>query len=167
LDEILIYGIGNPARQDDALGIIMIDKLEKWAYDNSIIHISFDSNYQLNIEEAATISEKKLIIFVDASHNPIESFTINKIMPEYHSGISSHHVSPETLLKLSQEIFSKSPSVYLLQIKGYRWVLNKPVTTKALKNLNVAFQYLTNVIRNSETIQEIEKKISVMEANFL
>ena len=160
MNEILIYGIGNPARQDDALGIIFIEKLEKWAVDNLITNLCFDTNYQLNIEDSASIKEKKLVLFVDASSESVESFSIKKIYPDFNMSISSHHVTPETLLELSKELFHKTPSAYLLEIKGYRWKLNKKITLKALKNLNCAYQFLTHLIMESQTLEDIEKLLS-------
>ena len=56
-----------------------IEIMEKWVADNNIESIEFDSNYQLNIEDADTISDKDIVVFIDASIEEIESFYIDKV----------------------------------------------------------------------------------------
>ena len=62
MKKVLIYGYGNPGRQDDALGILLVEKMELWAKENGLGFIDFDSNYQLNIEDAMAISEYDIVI---------------------------------------------------------------------------------------------------------
>ncbi len=76
--KILLYGYGNPGRQDDALGIRFIERMQVWVKEKGLDNIFFDSNYQLNIEDADTISDYDIVYFVDASMEPIEDFTISK-----------------------------------------------------------------------------------------
>ena len=64
--KILFYGYGNPGRQDDGLGICFVEEMEKFVRDKDISDISFDSNYQLNIEDADTIKNYDLVFFCDA-----------------------------------------------------------------------------------------------------
>ncbi|NJN27298.1 MAG: hypothetical protein HC819_15640 [Cyclobacteriaceae bacterium] len=45
LKKVLIYGYGNPGRQDDAVGVMCAQELEKWATDLRFKFIDFDSNY--------------------------------------------------------------------------------------------------------------------------
>ena len=59
---ILFYGYGNPGRQDDALGISFVDEMEKWVKSQKLENIDFDTNYQLNIEDAEKISQYDLVI---------------------------------------------------------------------------------------------------------
>ena len=46
--KVLVYGYGNPGRQDDALGNEMIEKIKEWATKNHFTNIETESNYQLN-----------------------------------------------------------------------------------------------------------------------
>ena len=47
--KVLVYGYGNPGRQDDALGIEMANMIEQWAKKHKIGNIEVDTNYQLNV----------------------------------------------------------------------------------------------------------------------
>ena len=60
----LIYGIGNLARQDDGLGIRLIERLETAGPPEGM---SLESNYQLNAEDALLIAPYDVVIFVDAA----------------------------------------------------------------------------------------------------
>ena len=55
---ILIYAYGNPGRQDDGLGNKFVEEMAEWISDDSITNIVLESNYQLNIEDAAAVAEK-------------------------------------------------------------------------------------------------------------
>ena len=50
--KILVYGYGNPGRQDDGLGVALVEELEQWVATEKIPGLDFDSNYQLNAEDA-------------------------------------------------------------------------------------------------------------------
>ncbi len=34
--QILVYGYGNPGRQDDGLGVELVRRLEEWAVENEV-----------------------------------------------------------------------------------------------------------------------------------
>ena len=144
---ILIYGIGNPSRQDDALGIVFVEKLQEWAGRENLENISFDSNYQLNIEDAYDVSEKDVVVFVDASVEPIDGFHFRQIFPGDSISISSHSISPESVLSLCEELYGKKPVAFLLTIKGFSWELDSAMTDNARKNLNSAMDFAEELLK--------------------
>ncbi len=143
MNKILFYGYGNPGRQDDSLANALVEKLHKWAKENNIENIDFDSNYQLNIEDAELISHYDKVIFADASMEEIDDFFLSKVSPnEAKVEFSMHAVSPSYVLDLCNKIYNKIPETYLLHIKGYQWEFMCPMTEKAEKNLFAAFSYI-------------------------
>lgn len=142
----LVYGYGNPGRQDDGLGVelaIMIEnneRLNKYA--------DVDYNYQLNIEDALTISEYDLVIFADAALNIDRSFELKKIQPAHTITFTTHELSAESILALCQDLYNKKPESYILAIRGYEWEMGLPMTSKAKSNLNDAYMFLTKFIEN-------------------
>jgi len=146
--KILVYGYGNPGRQDDGLGILFVDVIEKWANKKKIKNLYFDSNYQLNIEDAINISKFDIVIFVDASKNIKKSFSIKKINPQQIESITTHNITPENVLFLSKELYGKEPKTYLITIKGYRWEINKKLSKKAQKNLLLSLNYIKKRLLN-------------------
>jgi len=148
--KILIYGYGNPGRQDDALGIHLVDYIEHWARENQFTNIETDQNYQLNIEDAERISSFDLVIFCDASVKDIEHSKLEEVVPDLRTEFSMHAVTPSFVFGLCQRIFNRNPRTYQLNIKGYSWEFMQHITEQAGKNLQQAKEILTRFL-----IQEI------------
>ena len=154
--KILFYGYGNPGRQDDALGIRFIEQMETWVDENGYKNISFDSNYQLNIEDADTISGYDIVFFVDASMEQLEGFDISEV--EFSNAqveFTMHAISPGVVLSLCKQIYNKVHQTYLIHIKGLEWELefDKGLTPKAEENLQDALKFiqekLPEIVKNS------------------
>jgi len=145
---ILIYAYGNPGRQDDGLGNRLIEELEKWVESNSIEGIELESNWQLNIEDSLKISDKEIVIFVDASNEDIEDIHFSPVEPsEGKSDFTTHSASPSFILALCIQLYGKHPETYLLQIRGYSWEFQEGLSEKAEKNLQKALDFLKKKVR--------------------
>lgn len=156
---ILIYGYGNPGRQDDGLGVIFSEKMNEWALKNHLRCLDFDSNYQLNIEDAATISEKEIVIFADASIEDFDSVKLTRVSPDNASiEFTMHAVSPSFVMKLCSDLYKKTPDIYLLHLKGYKWDFKEGLTMKARKNLNQALNMMQEILI-SDDLDIIRQKL--------
>jgi hydrogenase maturation protease len=139
---ILVFGYGNPGRQDDALGIDLTCEIERWSKKKGLKNISFEQNYQLNIEDAEKISNFDRVIFVDASINDIGPFSFEEVKPDLKTEFTMHAVSPSFVLGLCQQIFNKHPETFQLQIKGFSWEFMEQSSANARKNLKEAVEFL-------------------------
>ncbi len=148
LPKILVYGYGNPGRQDDGIGISVTEKLEDWAKQNQIKNVKTDTNYQLNIEDAVNISDNEIVFFVDASKEEIENFTVTKVEPSNKANFTMHAVSPGYVLNICKEMYGNIPETYLVHIKGYEWNFLEEMTHEAQKNLEDSFEFLVKCISN-------------------
>ncbi|MCU0370825.1 MAG: hydrogenase maturation protease [Bacteroidales bacterium] len=146
--QILIYGYGNPGREDDGLGIELVKRLEEWSIQSGFEGLTFDSNYQLNIEDAELISTKDLVVFVDASTEDIEDYLLTEVTGEKDVAFTTHAASPGYIVKLCTELFDKCPKVMLLHIKGYRWELKEGLSRQAALNLEKAIGFMKNYLLN-------------------
>lgn len=156
---ILVYGYGNPGRQDDGLGIALVERLEEWAVETGLQGIEFDSNYQLNIEDAEAIADKDLVIFADASEEDIEDYCFSVVDGTGKMSFTTHAASPAYVVKLCQELFGKEPRTLLLHIKGYEWDFQEGISSRALKNLDGAFEYLTELLKGPEEVINLSDKL--------
>lgn len=152
MNKILIYGYGNPGRQDDGLGNSVVERLEEWVQKEGLLNVEFDSNYQLNIEDASTISDKDLVIFVDASVEDIEDIILTPVDESAKVAFSSHSASPGYIVKLCHDLFNTQPACYLLHIKGYEWEFMGGLTNKAKENLEKSLELLKEKIINPEEL---------------
>lgn len=146
--KIFIYGYGNPGRQDDGLGIIFVERLHKWADNKGLQNISFDSNYQLNAEDAFAISQKDMVIFADASVEPMGSFEFKSLKPAKKISFSTHAMNPESVFALCIELYRKKPAAFLMTIKGYSWDFREGISARAKKNLSAALDFIKLQIDN-------------------
>ena len=147
LPVILVYGYGNPGRQDDALGYLTAEWCSKMLDNGEFPNISVEFNYQLNIEDALLISEFNTVIFADASVEAIEDYTFSKIYPDKSIAFSTHSMSPWSVLALCSGLYSRVPEAYMLSIKGYEWDLGENLSPGAGKNLDKAITYLDSVLK--------------------
>lgn len=153
--QILVYGYGNPGREDDGLGIELVKKLEDWSKQSGLHGIKCDSNYQLNIEDAEIISGKDVVIFADASTEEIDDFILTEVTGESEATFTTHAASPGYIVKLCTELFGKCPRVYLLHIKGYQWEFREQISEKAEHNLNNAYEFMKDYLINLQNINTI------------
>ena len=148
--QILIYGYGNPGRQDDGLGIALVQRLEAWVSENQLPGVEFDNNYQLNIEDAAAIAKKDLVIFADASEEDIKDFCLSQVDGSSKVSFTTHAASPGYIVQLCKELFEKAPLVFLLHIKGYEWAFQEGLSERAQKNLEQAIEYIKTILEHPE-----------------
>jgi hydrogenase maturation protease len=141
---VLIYGYGNPGRQDDALGNEMVNKIQQWIDEHGLNCMTTDSNYQLNIEDAEKISEWEVVVFVDASKENVHEYKFRELEPKADQvEFTMHAVSPAYVLHLSEKLFNKKPQTFVLAIRGYEWEFEEGLSDNAKLNLEQAFQFLT------------------------
>jgi hydrogenase maturation protease len=150
--KILIYGYGNPGRKDDGLGCKFVDLFSVWSKDLNFSNIDFDCNYQLNIEDAHTLSEKDLAIFVDASQEEIDSYILTEVSESSDISFTSHEASPGYIYYLCNDLFGKSPKTYLLHIKGYDWSFQEGLTDKAESNLMSSLNFMKTLFTEKNSI---------------
>ncbi|MCD4745021.1 MAG: hypothetical protein K8R58_01840 [Bacteroidales bacterium] len=150
--KILLYGYGNPGRQDDGLGNEFVNRMQEWINKEGIKNFEFESNYQLNIEDAHVISDKELVIFIDASDEDIQDFCISKVTESSKMSFTTHSASPGFIVDLCKKLFNKSPLTLLLHIKGYEWNLKEELTEKAEENLNKAMNYFKQKFKNPKLL---------------
>lgn len=144
---ILFYGIGNIGRQDDGLGIQLIDNLEKFSKNSKI---EFQSNYQLNIEDSLEISTFDLVIFVDATIEPnaIAPYELRKLKPSIEIAFSTHAMSMESILALCDQLYGRTPKAFSLTIPGYQWEVMEELSENAANNLDLTTKDLKLCLKN-------------------
>jgi len=148
--KILIYGFGNPGRQDDGLGNAFIEAMNHWIREKKIPGVELESNYQLNIEDAYAISDKDMVIFVDAStEEDVRDFIVTPVPATTATvGFTTHTVSPALVVELCSELFKTKPASYLLHIKGYQWGYGEAITSGAKRNLHSALLFLQHHLKD-------------------
>jgi hydrogenase maturation protease len=138
----LIYGYGNPGRQDDGLGPALVEALESLAVAAGLRGVDFESNYQLNAEDALPLSEHDRVIFVDATREGDGPYTFRALEPAAAIRFSTHAMSPESVLALCGELYGRRPVAHLLALRGYAWEPNAAMTPAARGSLEAGLAFL-------------------------
>jgi hydrogenase maturation protease len=152
---ILVFGYGNPGRQDDGAGVVFVEELAAWAQLNTQPWLAFDTNYQLNVEDALTVAQHDVVVFADAAKDQAEGYRFRAIHPVAGVSFSTHAMSPESVLALSRELYGASPAAFLLTFKGHAWEPNGFLTPETRHNLDAAKPFMTRILdnRGAELIQ--------------
>ena len=155
-NKLLVYGYGNVGRRDDGLGPSFSDLVESrlptLEKDDSFPwEVTCEANYQLNIEDAEFISHFDLVVFADASQEEaLKSASCEVLKSDDHLEFTTHAASPAYVVSLNRELFSNTPEVYLMRIRGYEWEFQEGLSEKASVNLETAYRlFLDRFGRNT------------------
>lgn len=140
----MVYGFGNLGRCDDGLGVRCAEAVEREVIDRGLKHVAIETSYQLNIEDAARISEFDVVFFIDASiEADIMDFGVTQVEPNLQKiEFSMHAITPAYVLNLCQSMFNKQPDVFLVHIKGFVWDFEERISDRARQNLNKATAHI-------------------------
>jgi len=144
---ILIVGIGNPSRGDDALGPCLIERLEQL----DLPGVELLTDFQLQVEYALDMQGRETVIFVDASVSCGEPYALAAVEPVADASYSSHELSPAAVLHAYARLFGPPPKSYALAIRGYRFELGEGLSPQAGRNLEAALVRLGDLARNPST----------------
>lgn len=134
---ILIFGIGNESRGDDALAPLLLRSLEAWAETAGRVELIED--YQLQVEHVTDLLDRSAVLFVDADMSCAEPFHFSEIAAEKDSSYTSHVMTPFALLHTYRQVYgTDAPPAFLLRIRGYGFELGDPLSGKATANLEAA-----------------------------
>ncbi len=135
---ILIIGIGNPSRGDDALGPLLIERLEALALRD----VELLTDFQLQVEFSLDLQQRQQVIFVDASLNVAPPFTFTPVVAAEDTSYSSHALSPSAVLHAYKKLFGEPPPSFVLAIRGEAFELGEGLSEAAKKHLKAALGWL-------------------------
>ena len=137
-EKSLLIAIGNDARQDDGLGWAFADGLkETKAFPGQLFYC-----YQLQIEDAELISNYPLVVFVDATTEPLPmGYALEKVSPENDFTFTTHALTPMAVLFLCQDLFGQQPEAYVLKIRGSHWELETGLSKVGKEHLFKALEF--------------------------
>jgi len=141
---ILIFGVGNESRGDDALAPLLLRSLECWVEAaRRGEQVELIEDYQLQVEHVTDLIGRSAVLFVDADVSCIEPFHFSEIAAEKDSSYTSHVMTPFALLHTYRQVYGMdAPPTFLLRIRGYDFGLGNPLSDKAAANLEAATEWM-------------------------
>jgi hydrogenase maturation protease len=143
---ILIIGIGNPSRGDDALGPLLIERLEA----HPLPGVDLLSDFQLQVEYTLDLQGRRQVVFVDASLEAPAPFSFSAAVAAVDASYSSHELSPGALLHAYRKLFGEAPPAFVLALRGQAFELGEGLSEAASANLEAALAFITR--RFSDTL---------------
>jgi len=140
----LIFTYGNPSRGDDALGPTLFEMLEKHKLEtNELDDVDLLTDFQLQIEHAVDLEERRHILFVDAGISCAAPYELHQLQAERDDSFTTHAMSPAAVLAVYQQIHKhEPPPASLLMIRAYEFGLGQPMSAQAIANLQEAYRYI-------------------------
>ncbi len=141
---VLIFGYGNPSRGDDALGPLLLERLEavlpahpEWG------EVALLTDFQLQPEHALDLEGRERVLLVDASVSCPAPFAFSQPAPAPQAGYTTHAMSPGALLAAFRQVTGRAPPpAYLLTIRGVAFELGEPLSPPARAHFEAALAFL-------------------------
>lgn len=143
---ILVLGYGNPGRRDDGLGPAVAEAIAA----EGLAGVTTWENDQLSIEDALDVAAHDVVWFVDAARSGPEPLSVERLEPALSIAFSSHILSPQTLLAITEQEFGARPEAHLLAIRGYDFSFAEGLSEAAARNFALAVTYLTRRIAHAQ-----------------
>ncbi len=135
---MLVIGYGNPGRGDDGLGPAFADRIAAMHLPG----VEVLADFQLKAEHALQVAEAESVVFVDADMTRQDGFALDPVCPSENGDISSHALSPQTVLALAQTLLGAVPAAYLLAIGGQNFGrIEEGLSAPATRNLEAALDH--------------------------
>lgn len=139
---LLVLGVGNPSRGDDALGPMFVERASE-ALRGEIASgaVELVTDFQLQIEHALDLEGRTRVVFVDASVSASPPFELSRIEPRRDASCSTHAMSPEAVLETYRGVVGEPPESWVLAIRGQRFELGEALSEEARGHLEAALAF--------------------------
>ena len=135
---ILVFGWGNPSRGDDALGPLFIDHIAALQLPG----VECLPDFQLQVEHALDLENRKRILFIDASIDATAPFAVTVLEAARDASFTTHAMTPEAVMHVYVELHDEAPPpCTLLAIRGERFELGEPISPAAATHLDAALAW--------------------------
>ena len=140
---LIVFGYGNPGRQDDGLGPAAVEEIAKLGLHG----VATQFNYQLNIEDADEAGKHDRVVFVDAAEGGPEPYAVHRVRPSRAASFTTHVMSPEVVLAICRDYYGRVPPAVLVAIRGYEFDFGEALTPSARHNLGLAVDHIKRLVR--------------------
>jgi hydrogenase maturation protease len=157
---LLVVGIGNPSRGDDALGPLFVERAEvAMRPEVDAGKVEFITDFQLQPEHALDLKGRRRVVFVDASVKAAAPFTLERVQAARDASFSTHALSPAAVLDAFVRLYGDPPESWVLAIHGDHFELGEPLSASAFANLEAALLFFLDEPRTgSQELHDMGRK---------
>jgi len=148
---LLVIGIGNLSRGDDALGPLFVEAAGRaLAPEVAAGRLEMLVEYQLQVENVLDLEGRARVVFVDAALEGERPFRCGRVEAGADRTPFTHALSPEALLASHRDVAGEPPEAWLLAIKGERFGLGEPLSDAAKAHLDAAVAFFAGAVRDGQ-----------------
>ncbi len=147
---VVVFAVGNPSRGDDAIGPALFERLLVWL-DAEGLSDGFEliEDFQLQIEHALDLRERKLALFIDAGEGTPAPFSFDQVFSSSGMAYTTHELSPEAVLQVFRQTEgSEPPPAFVLCVRGESFELGEALSDSAENHVQQAFGLLQVLCRS-------------------
>jgi hydrogenase maturation protease len=150
MPDVLLTAWGNISRGDDALGPILLQRLQAWAVSSGIAErFEWVDDFQLQIDHALNLEGKTLALYIDAGENTAAPFSFYPISPLKQPWHTTHAMPPESVLAVFEQFSQKPPCpCFTLCLKGENFEIQEELSAVAQNHLESALAFAQTLLRN-------------------
>jgi hydrogenase maturation protease len=145
--KVLVIGYGNTLRGDDGVGYQVAETVAEW----QLPQVRSIAIHQLLPELATDIAETDIVMFIDAvvtADRATSKISITSLVPGGDENFSTHIITPQLLLGITQRLYGAPPVAYLLTIPAIDFTLGATPSPIANTGKDLALEYLKSWLGN-------------------
>lgn len=165
LAPVVVLACGNPSRGDDALGPLLLDRLQAWLdASGRAVGVELIGDFQLQVEHALDLVGRQLVLFIDAGQQTPAPFVFRRLRADAASAYSTHALSPEALLAVLPRIDQQAPPpAFVLCVRGETFVLGEGLSAAATAHAEQAFELLQQLLRQPD-VEHFARQQSLLDS---
>lgn len=149
----LLLAWGNRSRGDDALGPLLLDRIQRWLMQQPAplrAAVECLEDQQLQVEHLLDLRGRRTVLLIDAMVGLQAAFSAMPLTPCRDSSFTSHALSPQALLQAHQDVLGEAPPpCMLLGLRAAQFGLDSPPAPQALADLDVAEAWLRTWVQQN------------------
>ena len=153
----LLLAWGNRSRGDDALGPLLLDRIQRWLMRQPALQhraVECLEDQQLQVEHLLDLRGRRVVLLIDAMVGLQAPFSTTALTPCRDASITSHALSPQALLQAYQYVFGDTPPrCLLLGLRAAQFGLDNPPTPQALSDLDLAERWLRSWVQQNAVVE--------------
>jgi hydrogenase maturation protease len=117
---VVVFGIGNRSRGDDAAGPLLVEGLAGWLEREGLGgQVECLEEYQLQPEHALDLVGRRLALFVDARSGLVPAVRLEAVAPADAFSVSTHALSPGEAVGVYRSVTGEEPpTAFVLGVRA-------------------------------------------------
>lgn len=145
----VILACGNPSRGDDAIGPLLLARLDEWLQARGIAgHFELIEDFQFQVEHALDLTGRRAALFIDAGEGTPAPFSLTELDASSSTGHGTHAISPAAVLAVHRRIAGEPPPASVLCVRGESFGLGEELSPAAAGHLDAAWAHLQGFCEN-------------------